>query len=172
MKLFMIRWPDGTTSFVGAPTKNEAMHFADCEWGDPYDGAEITELKRFAIDLTPKIVDGHLDFDANTGPFGGADEYHAIHDIAYPLIEELRSSETEDGMSFYELEPEEQQGPMEKALAEEIERVSAEDDDHLKTPLEQVMGWAAGSPIAETYGIHDTKDKSGVLVVPGPKLVQ
>lgn len=71
---------------MGAPTKREALRFADCEWGDPYAG-EVQELKHFAMYLQPSLVDGEIDFMVDLGPFGGDPDYH-LGPKAYPLIDE------------------------------------------------------------------------------------
>lgn len=152
MKLFMIRWQNGSTSLIGAPTKDEAMHFADCEWGDPYSGAEVTELKRFAMDLEPRIIEGRLEFDANLGPFGGPEAFHSLPAKAYPLIEELKETEIDSDVRS-DAEDAEWQSKMEETLKAELERVKSPQTNTQKTPLEQAMGWAAGSPISLTYGI-------------------
>jgi hypothetical protein len=89
MKLYMIRWPNGTTSVVGAPTRQEALFFADCEWEDPYAG-EIQELKHFAMDIRPTLIDGQIDFMVDFGPFGGDPDYH-LGPKAYPLIDAFKA---------------------------------------------------------------------------------
>ncbi|MFN9973314.1 MAG: hypothetical protein ACK58T_25850, partial [Phycisphaerae bacterium] len=103
MKLYMIRWPNGDTSVVGAPTKNEALLFADCEWDDPY-GGEICELKRFAIDLKPVIENGRFEFLADTGPFSGDEEFNLLRSTAYPIIEETTENEKFDQLEEAEAE--------------------------------------------------------------------
>ncbi len=88
----MIRWPNGDTSVVGAPTKDEAMQFANDEWGDPYFGTEVRELKRFALDLYPDIIHGRLGFAVDTGPFGGDELFHFLRAAAYPLVAKAENS--------------------------------------------------------------------------------
>jgi hypothetical protein len=115
----MIRWPNGDTSVVGAPTKDEAIQFADDEWADPYDGAEIRELKRFALDLIPVVEDGRLEFTADTGPFGGIEEFNLLRAAAYPIMEEATGNE-----KFWELEEEEAEKVLAEALRLEKKRLS------------------------------------------------
>jgi hypothetical protein len=116
----MIRWPNGDTSMVGAPTKDEAIQFADDEWADPYDGAEIRELKRFALDLIPVVEDGRLWFRADTGPFGGIEEFNLLRAAAYPIIEKA----TDNG-KLWELEEEEAEKVLAEALRLEKLRLKA-----------------------------------------------
>jgi len=103
VKLYMIRWPNGDTSVVGAPTKNEALLFADCEWDDPY-GGEIRELKRFAIDLKPVIENGRFEFLADTGPFSGHEGFNLLRSAAYPIVEETTENEKFDHLEEAEAE--------------------------------------------------------------------
>jgi hypothetical protein len=80
MRLFMIRWPNGATNVVGAPTKDEALEFVDCEWENPYDG-DLQELKRFAMDIEPMLIDGKVKYMVDFGPFGGDHAYHLAPSI-------------------------------------------------------------------------------------------
>jgi hypothetical protein len=96
VKLYMIRWPNGDTSVVGAPTKGEALLFAADEWGDPYYGTELLELKRFALNLIPIAKDGRLEFVADTGPFGGDEQFHLLRAAAYPIIKDAVENEKFD----------------------------------------------------------------------------
>lgn len=150
MKLFMIRWPNGTTSLVGAPTKDEAMVFADCEWDDPFD-AELTELKRFAMDLQPKEAEGEFFMEATVGPFGGADEFEPVLRKAYPLVLSVL-----DGPEAEDDDPERSR-KIRDAIAEELNRV---DGGRLPENASQsvrgaLMGWAPGSPIGAYYDRYD-----------------
>lgn len=145
MKLFMLRWPNGDTSLIGAPTKDEAMLFADLEWADPYDGAEIVELKRIALDFRPEITDGQLGFSVETA-FGGSDEFD-FPAKAYPLIEQR--------IMDLEKPDETTQEEMEDLLRMEKKRLGfPRDDDSVpdeRSVLEQMMGWAKDSPIKKLY---------------------
>jgi hypothetical protein len=98
----MIRWPNGDTSVVGAPTKDEAMQFANDEWGDPYSGTEVRELKRFALDMYPDISHGRLGFFVDTGPFGGDELFHLVRTAAYPLVAEAENGATLHGKTLRE----------------------------------------------------------------------
>lgn len=116
----MIRWPNGDTSVVGAPTKDEAMEFAYDEWGDPHSGTEVRELKRFALDLYPDISDGRLAFSVDTGPFGGDELFHLVRTAAYPLV-----AEAENGTLLHGKPLREQTAILRKALRLERLRLKA-----------------------------------------------
>jgi hypothetical protein len=98
----MIRWANGDTAVVGAPTKDEAMQFANDEWGDPYSGTEVRELKRFALGLYPDICGGRLAFEGDIGPFGGDELFDLVRTAAYPLVAEAENGTTLDGKTLRE----------------------------------------------------------------------
>jgi hypothetical protein len=143
VKLFMIRWPNGDTSLVGAPNEDEVLLYADDTWADPFSG-EITELERVALDLKPKIEDGRLGFDVDCLPDGGDDERFDFVRKAYPLIEKL--VQREEGEPTAEA--------MEVALADEIDRVKDDDRDGEaddRSPLEKQAGWVKNSGMNQIY---------------------
>src|ERR1035437_5569470 len=122
MRLFMIRWSNGTTNVVGAPTKDEALEFVDCEWENPYDG-DLQELKRFAMDIEPMLIDGKVKYMVDFGPFGGDHAYH-LAPRAYPLIDEFEMKSKGDPTK----------GTVEEVFAAEMARLRKPPD-----PTEAVM---------------------------------
>jgi len=63
------------------------LSFAACEWGDPY-GSEIQELKHFAVELRPELIDGQVVVRVEFGPFSGDPDYQ-LGPKAYPLVDAL-----------------------------------------------------------------------------------